>query len=307
MLLYGLFVALVGVTPVSLEVDLSRPTLERVGKRLEASMQQRLAEDGFPVEKGAKLKLHVEQLHGHFRLSARVGDEVLERDFTPTGSAWREELMLELAQRVVMLAHEAEPVALEAAAKVAATPSVPTEPEPQPEPTPVSGDPLPMKPPPPNADDTWRVGAGVRAGVSLRFPAVDPSIGFHGAMTGLAVQPMAYFGAVFSPGTGLFAFEVPLTVGVRVPISLSERFSLTPELLVGPKLHVFWEDGGPPDLRVDAFGSLGLMFAVQLEKLRVGLRLAGELSVARTHLLGSQTLWSRSPFGLSLQLVLERS
>jgi hypothetical protein len=164
-----------------------------------------------------------------------------------------------------------------------------------------------MKPPPPNADNTWRVGAGVRAGVSFRFPAVDPSLGFHGAMTGLPVQPMAYFGAVFSPGMGLFALEVPLTVGVRVPIALSERFSLTPELLVGPKLHVFWEDGGPPDLRVDAFGALGLMFAVQLEKLRVGLRLAGELSVARTHLLGAQTLWARPPFGLSLHLVLERS
>lgn len=306
----ALLVALLGVTPISLEVDLSRPTLDRVGKRLETTMQQRLAEDGFPLSKGAKLKLHVEELHGHFRLSARVGDELIERDFTPTGSEWREELTFELSQRVVMLAHEAEPLALELEAKLAERKALTMEASQpgEPQPAPPTEDPLPLKPPP--RDDTWRVGAGVRAGVSFRFPDVDFALGFHGAMSGLAVQPTAYFGGVYSPGAGFSVIDVPLTIGLRAPVAIGERFSLTPELLVGPKLHLAWGDTALAEavrFAVDAFGSLGLMFAMQLGQLRLGLRLAGELSVARTHEVNAVTVWSRPPFGLSLQLVLERS
>ena len=98
---------LLAATPVSLTVDLSRNTTARLGPRVRELIEERLAEEGFPVESGAKLKLGVEELHGTLRLSAQVGDYLAKSELRPADE-WPAELGFELAQRLAVLAHEAE-------------------------------------------------------------------------------------------------------------------------------------------------------------------------------------------------------
>src|SRR4051812_41440406 len=98
---------LLAITPVSLTVDLSKSTTARLGPRVRESIEARLLEEGFAVEPGAKVKLSVEELHGTLKLSAQAGEYAATSELKPA-LEWPAELGLELAQRLAVLAHEAE-------------------------------------------------------------------------------------------------------------------------------------------------------------------------------------------------------
>src|SRR4051794_19116328 len=96
---------LLAATPVSLSVDLSKSTTARLGPRVRELIEERLLEEGFSGEPGAKLKLRVEELHGTLRLSAQVGEYSATSELRPS-LEWPAELGFELAQRLAVLAHE---------------------------------------------------------------------------------------------------------------------------------------------------------------------------------------------------------
>jgi hypothetical protein len=292
------------VTPVSLQIELSRPTRERVGQKLQTQLVQRLTEEGFELGSPAKVLLRVDELHGVIKLSAAaVGVEPHEGELALGGEAWREEIELEIAQRLVAMAHVAE-------AEVPATPprTAVSETAPQAEqPAPEEAPPPEPAPPPAAQRDAFRVGAGFRGGVAFRFPAVDPSFAMHGVIAGHLLEPMVLVGLTLAPGPGLFATEIPLAAGLRVPFTFG-RFTLTPEVLLGARLHLFGPSALDPagGARVDLLGGFGVSGLISFGGLRVGLRVGLELSVAREHLSGADTLWSRGPASLIAQLVIER-
>jgi hypothetical protein len=161
--------------------------------------------------------------------------------------------------------------------------------------------------PAPPAERGPRLGAGVRAGVALRFPSVDPSFAVTGVLAGYALQPLVLGGVTLSPGPGVFATEVPLAAGLQLPLTVG-RFVLVPEALLGARLHFYGasslDDGGA---RVDLLGGLAMSaFLTVLQTLRLGLRVGVELSTAREHRAGSDLLWSRGPAALTLHVVAER-
>lgn len=316
-------------TPVSLQLDLSRQTRERAGARLEESIRQRLNEEGFELRSPAKIILRVDELHGVFRLSAELPQrEPLTRELAPTGQEWRDELALELAQRLVSLAHEAELLLPPVTARTAppndgAVEQAWTDPgapdagavidDPgAPDAGAVTDDPFAAAdlPAPAAAPaDASRIGAGVRAGVALRFPAVDPSLAFHGVLTLGTVEPELLMGLTIAPGPSLLAFEVPLAVGLRLRFAPRDAvFEVVPEALVGGRAHFYGPSPlDPGGARLDFIAMLGATAQVKLGGLRVGLRAGLEVSAPRTHLLGAETLWERGPFTLLFQLVIERS
>ena len=65
---------LLAATPISLTVDLSKNTTTRLGPRVRALIEERLLEEGFSIEPGARLRLIVEELHGTLRPSATKGE-----------------------------------------------------------------------------------------------------------------------------------------------------------------------------------------------------------------------------------------
>jgi hypothetical protein len=290
---------LLAATPVSLTVDLSRNTTARLGPKVRELIEQRLAEEGFVVEPGAKLKLGVEELHGTLRLSAQAGEYDAHSELRPAAE-WPAELGFELAQRLAVLAHEAEshvPVKPPLPA-VVEDPPAPVEPEPPP---------LEERPAPPPAERGLRLGAGLRLGMVVRVPSVDPAFSFHGAVPGGAVEPMLSMGLTFAPGRGLTAWEVPLLVGIRAPITLSS-WSIVPELLAGGRLHIFSGTSLDPNggVRIDPLGSLGVAVLRALGSLKLGVRVGIEVSTGREHLEGDLVLWARGPFAFSAMLQLER-
>ena len=280
------------LTPVSLSVDLSRDTQARLGSRVRELIEARLLEEGFPVESGAKLKLGVEELHGTLRLWVKAGRREAERELKPADE-WPAELGFELAQRLAVLAHEAEGWVPEAEPPRAVA---------------EEGMPSPRPSPPRGEGERSRLGAGVRVGVVMRPPSFDPTIAFHGTVpTGTPLEPIVSVGLVYAPGRGLTAWELPLLAGVRWAIVFKE-LSIVPELLGGGRLHLF----GPSPLdsaggaRFDLMGQLGVSILRSFGPVRLGLRLGFELSPAREHLEGEDILWSRGGFGTSAMLVLER-
>lgn len=308
-----LLALIIAATPVSLQLDLSKQTKERAGLRLEESIRQRLLEEGFEVRSPAKIQLRVDELHGVFRFSALVVgalNEPLTAELAPTGNEWRDELMFEIAQRLVSLAHEAEQIV--PPPPIITSPDGPdplAKPDAEPE-----GDPYAaadQAPPPVGASNasTLQVGAGVRAGIAIRFPGLDPTFAFHGVLVTGVVEPIVLTGLTFSPTPFLFVAEIPLLGGIRLRTAPRDApFAVIPEALIGARLHFFgatdFDDGGA---RVDFMGALGATAAFNLGRVRLGLRLGLELSAGREHVIGSISVWRRSPVTLSLQLVLERS
>ena len=248
----------------------------------------------FVVEPGAKLKLSVEELHGTLKLSARVGEFSAQSELKPA-LEWPAELGFELAQRLAVLAHEAER-------------HLPVAPEPAPEAPPAEVAPLP-DPLPASAGRGSKaslpIGAGFRMGILVRSTSVDPSLAFHGSVKWV-VEPAAAMGLTFAPARGLSAWEVPLLGGIRVPIALG-GWTLTPELLGGGRFHFYTasdlDSGG---VRFDPLGTLGLGFFRTLGEVKLGARVALEVSTAREHRLGDEILWSRGGFALSAMIQLER-
>ena len=294
-------VLLLAATPVSLTVDLSRNTTARLGPRVRELIEERLAEEGFVVASTAKLRLGVEELHGTLRLSAQVGDYSANSELRPA-IEWPAELGFELAQRLAVLAHEAE-------AHVPVKPPPPVVEDPAP-PAPVEAEPPPPmeeKPGPPPAQRGLRLGAGLRIGMVLRAPSVDPAFSFHGAVPGGVVEPLISMGLTFAPGPGLTAWEVPLLAGIRVPIGISS-WSIVPELLAGGRVHVYSGTSLDPKggVRLDPLASLGVAVLRALGSLKLGVRLGLEVSTGREHLEGDVVLWSRSAFAFSAMLQLER-
>ena len=285
-------------TPVSLTVDLSRTTTARLGPRVRALIEQRLEEEGFPVESGAKLKLGVEELHGTLRLSARVGEFSATSELRPA-IEWPAELGFELAQRLAVLAHEAE---LRVPQKPPPIVEAPTpEPEPEPATTPAPEKPMPA------LERPLHLGAGVRVGILVRANSVDPTIAFHGALPGGVVEPLISSGLTWAPGPGLSAWEVPLVGGLRIPIVLSS-WAIVPELTAGGRIHFFSGSNLDPTggVRLDPIGMLAVSVLRAFGALKLGLRLGIEVSSAREHLQGDKVLWSRSAFAFSAMLQLER-
>lgn len=280
---------MLAATPVTLSVELSRGTSARLGTRVREAIEERLAEEGFAIESGAKLRLGVEELHGVLRLWVKVGGHEATSELRPA-QEWPAELGFEVAQRLAVLAHEAE-------GWVPATETAPP-PAPAPAPTPSEEEDVPS-PPRREGAQRLRVGAGVRLGVVVRPPSVDPTIAFHGALPG-SVELTVLVGLTVAPGPGLTAWEVPFVGGIRVPITLA-AWTLTPELLGGGRLHFF--EGG---VRLDPIGMLGLALLRSLGAMKLGLRVGLEVSAAREHVLGAELLWSRGGFAFCAGLQLER-
>ncbi|MDP1830166.1 MAG: hypothetical protein Q8L48_43280 [Archangium sp.] len=292
---------LLAATPVSLTVDLSRNTTARLGPRVRELIEQRLLEEGFAVEPGGKLKLGVEELHGTLRLSAQAGEYSATSELRPA-IEWPAELGFELAQRLAVLAHEAE-------AHVPAKPvvAVVAEPEPPVDP-PVEAPPVVAPPvPPPPVERPLRLGAGLRVGILVRGPAVDPTISFHGALPTGVVEPLVSMGLTLGPGPGLTAWEVPLAGGLRIPIVLS-AWTIAPEVLGGGRLHFFGGSALDPagGVRFDPLGMIGVSVLRAIGAIRGGARVGVELSTGREHRQGDEVLWGRSGFGFSAMLQVER-
>lgn len=292
---------ILSATPVSLSVDLSQSTTARLGPRVRTLIEERLLEEGFSVEPVAKLKLRVEELHGTLRLTAQAGEHTSSSELRPA-LEWPAELGFELAQRLAVLAHEAEA-------------HVPV-PQPKPEPQESRGAPLPPSeveepvPEPareePKPEPRLRLTAGVRLGILIRAPSVDPTLMFVGGLPG-AVEPTVAMGVVFAPGPGLTAWELPVLGGLRVPIKLGD-WTLAPELLGGGRLHLYTassleQEGGA---RFDPLGTLGVSVLHVVGTLKLGARVGVELSTAREHREGDLILWSRGGFAVSAMIQLER-
>lgn len=287
---------MLAATPVTLSVDLSKSTTARLGPRVRELVEQRLQEEGFAVEPGAKLELRVEELHGKLLLSAQAGEHISTSELRPA-EEWPAELGFELAQRLAVLAHEAEAYVPKPQAHVVV--------EEAPAPLPIEPQEEPAPPPP---DRGMRVSAGFRLGVVVRAPAVDPMLSFHGALPIGVVEPMISMGLVVAPGPGLLAWEVPFLGGLRVPIALPSSWSLVPELLGGGRLHFFGATSLDPagGVRVDPMGALGVAVLRQVGQLKLGLRLGIELSTPREHLEGNAVIWSRGAFAFSAMIQVER-
>lgn len=281
-------------TPVSLEVDLSKDTTARLGPRVRELIEERLSEEGFSVEAGAKLKPGVEELHGVLHLWAKVGRHEAESELRPA-NVGPAELGFELAQRLAVLAHEAE-----ALVPVKATPPKETS-----APEPLAPEPEPTPPSEPVATHA-ALSASVRGGVLVRFPSVDPEFMFQGSLPTGIVEPAIAMGLVYAHGPGLTAWEVPLVAGLRVLIKL-DAWAIVPDLMLGGRVHIFgptpFDTGGA---RLDFIAMAGASVLRTVGSVRLGVRLGIELSPSREHLESDQVLWARDGFGASAMLVIER-
>lgn len=310
------FLALtLAATPVSLQLDLSKQTREKAGVRLEETIRQRLIEDGFELSSPAKIVLRVDELHGVFRLTAVITNrEPVTREVALTGNEWRDELALEIAQRLVALAHEVEPPPKKKMVydfsenSDESTPPDPPDPEPKPEDDPIAAAdqaPLPVGH---SRGSTLQVGAGLRVGIGIRFPGFDPAFAFHGVLVTGVVEPIVLTGLTLAPNPFLFVAEIPVLAGVRLRTApRNAPFAVMPEALIGARVHTFGatelDESG---VRVDFMGTIGATASFNLGAVRLGLRAGLELSAGREHFLGSLVIWRRSPVTLSLQLVIER-
>lgn len=292
----AMLLVVLSLTPVSLSVELSRDTAARLGPRVREVIEARLLEEGFSIEPGAKVKLGVEELHGTLRLWVKVGEREASSELRP-GDAWQAELGFELAQRLAVLAHEAEALTPVPAKPIA--PGLPVEvPQAVPEPEPA--------PRPAPREQHARLGASVRGGVLMRFPSVDPELMFQGSLPTGIVEPALAMGLVYAPSPGLTAWEIPVVAGLRVLIKL-EAWSIVPDLLLGGRLHVFGPSSfDPGGARFDLIAMVGASVLRTIGSIRLGVRLGVEVSPGRAHLESADILWSRSGFGVSAMLVIER-
>ncbi|MCC6334802.1 MAG: hypothetical protein IT380_12560 [Myxococcales bacterium] len=290
---------------VVLAASASLPTALSVSPELKSSLDEsvlvsRLSEEGFqpapPTE--ARLLLVVSRDEKGVKLEAVTAAGRLSRLVEAPDEVWATERTFELAQRLAALAHEA------AAGLPPEAPSAP--------PAAIAGSPPPEEEPPPapvavsdSSTAPPRFAMTIRPGFILRSGAFDFTAQAMGVLRLRTLEPLLSLGIVVAPDRGGTALEFPLLGGLRVLFAPWEGWTLSPEVVLGLRLHAFLGDEAA--VRVDPALQLGLSFRRRLlPHLALGASVAAFLSTARTHVAGlSQVLWDRGSLGLVVGLDVE--
>ncbi|MEW5743024.1 MAG: hypothetical protein AB1938_29180 [Myxococcota bacterium] len=294
-------VSVLGGIPTTLEVS------GGLESRLDPGvLRSRLTEEGFTLTSPAQARLLL-VVGPHARgveLKAVTAAARLSRIVEAPDEVWATERTFELAQRLSALAHEAAaglPLEESAPGALAAAPSTEGPPERKPPEGP------PPSPGPALVDSSTKVrGFGVvaRPGFILRSGAFDFSGQVVGVLRMVRLEPLFALSIVVAPDRGGTALEFPLLGGVRVLFEPWDGWKLSPEVLLGIRLHAFPGDESP--VRVDPALQLGFSARRKLlEHLSLGAFVAAFLSTARTHVAGLQVLWGRGSLGLVVGLDVE--
>lgn len=273
--------------PVSLEVS------RELHAQLDvAVLEARLAEEGFTLasQADARVRLVVARHPRGVELMAFAGAVRLSRLVDAPDEVWPVERTFELSQRLASLAHEAADAS-------AAEPPSPSPVEP-PAASPGAA-PVPEPAPPLQARSVGppKTGLLLRAGALVRAGGVDFTAQVLGALKLGRLEPALALGLVVAPGAGGMALEFPLLGGVRVVFEPGSGWTLTPEVLLGARLH--WFRLGDGVVRVDPALQVGLSARQQLfAGAALGLGAAAFVATARTHLAGEAVLWERGVVGL---------
>lgn len=149
-----------------------------------------------------------------------------------------------------------------------------------------------------------RFGLLVRAEALFQEAGVDPALWLLGAAHLGRLEPLFGAGLVAAAGQAGWAVEVPVLGGARVVFEPGDRWTLSPEALVGLKVHAFL--AGDTAVRVDPVLRLGVSARRRLgQRLSLGVSVAALVSTARTHLAESRVLWERGPLGVAVGVDLQ--
>lgn len=144
-----------------------------------------------------------------------------------------------------------------------------------------------------------RFGLLVRAEALFQEAGVDPALWLLGAVHLGRLEPLFGAGLVAAAGPAGWAVEVPVLGGARVVFEPGDRWTLSPEALVGLKVHAFL--AGDTAVRVDPVLRLGVSARHRLaQRLSLGVSVAALVSMARTHLAEARVLWQRGPLGFAV-------
>jgi hypothetical protein len=288
--LMTLVLATSGPVPVSLEVA------KDVRAVLDASvLEARLVEEGFALtpQAQAQVRLIVARHPRGLELMALAGGQSFSRVVEAPDEVWPMERTFELAQRLASLAHEAA-----ALAPPPAPPAASAEAPSAAEPPPAVATPLVE-----SSHQAPHFGFVARPGLLVRGVA-DFSVQAMGVLRLGRLEPLLSLGFVLAPDVGGTAVEFPLLGGVRVVFAPGEHWRLSPEVLVGLRLHVFLDGETGP--RVDPALQLGLSVRRQVAQvLWLGLAAYAFLATGRTHLAGDVVLWERGVVGFGAGLDVE--
>lgn len=290
----AMLVAVLGATPASLEVS------RELGARLDVSvLEARLVEEGFVLtpQAGAKVRLVVAPHPRGVELMAFAGARRFSRIVDAPDAVWPVERTFELSQRLASLAHEAAAVLGDEDAisgESATERSPPVEPPPPPAAAPLEA----------HARKTPAFGLVLRPGLLARAGGVDFAVQALAVLRLGRLEPALALGFVVAPDVGGTAFEIPLLAGVRVVLQPGDAWRLSPEVLIGLRVHLFPSLDGV--VRGDPALQLGVSARRQLsQRVALGLSIAGLVAAARTHLLGTTVLWERGVVGLLVGAELE--
>lgn len=282
----AMLMVLLHASPVPVSLEVARPLQSRLDVSV---LEARVVEEGFSLvpQASARVRLVVAPHARGVEVMAFAGERRFSRIVDAPADVWPVEQTFELSQRVAALAHEAaanldEPVAASNERPVAAAPAPPGE---------VAthldshGSKLPA------------LGVVLRPGVLARAGGVDFSLQALGVLHLGRLEPALAVGLVLAPGQGGMAYEFPLLGGVRVAFAPDEAWRLSPEVLLGLRVH--WFSGPDAVVRGDPALQLGVSARRKLgDRVALGLNAGAFISTARTHLLGSEILWERGVVGL---------
>lgn len=283
----AMLVAVLGATPASLEVS------RELGARLDASvLEARLAEEGFVLtpQADAKVRLVVAPHPRGVELMAFAGARRFSRMVEAPDAVWPVERTFELSQRIASLAHEAA-AALGDEDAVSGESATERSPPVETPPAPVAA---PLEA---HAAEVPSFALSLRPGLLARAGGVDFAAQALGVLRLGRLEPVLALGFVVAPDVGGTAFELPLLAGVRVVFELGDAWRLSPEALVGVRVHLFPSLDGV--VRGDPALQLGVSARRRLgSRAALGVSVASLVSAARTHLLGTTVLWERGVVGL---------
>lgn len=289
-MLSALLAVLTAVEPVPASLEVAK----ELHAQLDVStLEARLEQEGFRLvgQGEARVRLVVARHLGGVELMARAGGQSLSRLVEAPDEVWPVERTFELAQRLAVLAHEAQALVPAPPPPVEPTVDVPPPPAPS----------LPLVA---TSHEAPRFGLLARPGALVRSNTADFSFAAVGLLRLGRLEPMLALGFDVAPGSGGTAVEFPLLGGVRVVFEPAPRWRLSPEALVGLRLHAFLDGDTAP--RVDPALQLGLSARRQVgDTLWLGLAVYGFLSTGRTHLAGDVVLWERGPVGFGAGLDVE--